>query len=332
MYYMRDYLIVGQGLAGTVLAHFLEERGLSFLVVDKPALSASSRIAPGVWNPVIMKRFTTSWMGEELISFSIPWYERLEARLQISLLHKKPMVRLFHDETEAKLWRKAALGPLKGLIDEGTEEKFAGPFRPHAGYGTVLNTGYVDLKQLLVYTRNSLRARSLIREEIFDHVNLALENDYVLYAGEKYRHVIFCEGYLGVNNPWFPELEWKPVKGEILTVQCKSLPQDAMINANVHIVPVGDHVFRVGATFNWNDLNEGITREGRRKLEEGIEKVITAPYEIISQEAGIRPATSYRRPFVLTHPKHKNIQMLNGFGTRGVILAPYFAEQLLDSN
>jgi glycine oxidase len=331
MYHMRDYLIIGQGLAGTVVTHFLEERGMSLLVIDEPRLSASSRIAPAVWNPVIMKRFTTSWMGEELIAYSIPWYEKLEAKLKIPLLHRKTMVRLFHDETEAGLWKKASMGQLKGLIDEGTNRKLEGPFTPHAGYGTIINTGYLDLGRLLSYTRESLKAKSLIRETQFDVGSLMFEETCVVYKDEKFRQIIFCEGYLGMNNPLFPDLAWKPVKGEILTIYCAALPENVMINSRVHIVPVGNHVFRVGATFNWDDLEEGVTEEGRGKLEEGLKQVITAPYEIISQEAGVRPATAERRPFVLTHPQYKNVHMLNGFGTRGVILAPYFAKKLLDT-
>ena len=52
----KKYLIIGQGIAGSVLALEMYHRKMDFVVVDQPKLSSSSKIAAGVVNPVVLKR------------------------------------------------------------------------------------------------------------------------------------------------------------------------------------------------------------------------------------------------------------------------------------
>ena len=44
--------------------------------------------------------------------------------------------------------------------------------------------------------------------------------------------------------------------------------------------------------------------------------------------AGVRPTVKDRRPLVGTHSGLNSIHILNGLGTRGVMLGPYLANQL----
>jgi len=52
---------------------------------------------------------------------------------------------------------------------------------------------------------------------------------------------------------------------------------------------------------------------------------------VVNQLAGIRPTVTDRRPLVGQHPKYKNLYVLNGFGSRGVLIAPFASLQLLNS-
>ena len=49
---------------------------------------------------------------------------------------------------------------------------------------------------------------------------------------------------------------------------------------------------------------------------------------MVQHEAGVRPSSNDRRPILGAHPQQKNIYIFNGLGAKGVMLAPYFAQQL----
>lgn len=55
------FLIVGQGIAGSVLAWTLLQRGAKVQLADPKLRSSSSRVAAGIINPVTGKRFVKSW-------------------------------------------------------------------------------------------------------------------------------------------------------------------------------------------------------------------------------------------------------------------------------
>jgi UDP-galactopyranose mutase len=54
---MIDYLIIGSGLAGIGFSEIALQHNKSILVLDDNSQS-SSRIAGGLYNPVILKRFS----------------------------------------------------------------------------------------------------------------------------------------------------------------------------------------------------------------------------------------------------------------------------------
>jgi FAD dependent oxidoreductase. len=63
-------------------------------------------------------------------------------------------------------------------------------------------------------------------------------------------------------------------------------------------------------------------------MEAWLQSVLKHPFTVLDHVAAIRPATVERRPFAGWHPQHPQVGILNGTGTKGVTLAPYFAQQL----
>ena len=55
--------------------------------------------------------------------------------------------------------------------------------------------------------------------------------------------------------------------------------------------------------------------------------MLKVPFEITNQQAGIRPTVNDRRPLIGLHPEHPQLAVFNGMGTKGVMLAPFFADQ-----
>ena len=95
-------------------------------------------------------------------------------------------------------------------------------------------------------------------------------------------------------------------------------------------MPLGNHYYKVGATFNWKDKTLALTKAGKEELIDKLKKVIKVPYTIVKQYAGIRPTVKDRRPMVGVHPKKPELVVLNGLGTRGVMIAPTMAKNLFN--
>jgi glycine oxidase len=100
------YIIVGQGIAGTVLAHTFLKHRTPFVIIDDPKLSQASKIAAGLYNPVVFKRLVKSWKVDELLPFMDGFYREAEQLLNEKFYFKKTIVKLFTEEQEKALWLK----------------------------------------------------------------------------------------------------------------------------------------------------------------------------------------------------------------------------------
>ena len=64
---MHDFLIIGQGIAGTLLAEELLENQQSVFIIDKYHPNSSSNIATGIVNPITGRKLVKSFMIDELL-------------------------------------------------------------------------------------------------------------------------------------------------------------------------------------------------------------------------------------------------------------------------
>src|ERR1700752_4815265 len=101
-----DFIIVGHGLAGSILAIQLIKSGYSICIVDEPTLSLSSKVAAGIWNPVVFKRLTKSWLADELVPELIEFYKQFELETQTNLISVRNIIKPFTEEQEKTLWQK----------------------------------------------------------------------------------------------------------------------------------------------------------------------------------------------------------------------------------
>jgi glycine oxidase len=153
--------------------------------------------------------------------------------------------------------------------------------------------------------------------------------EYFEVGRSKASKLVFCEGVHIRNNPWFQWVKMAPVKGELILIHAPSLSEELILDKKVFVLPFGNQRFKVGSTYEWSDLTEIPTENGKLSITERLDKVIDCAYEIENQWAGVRPATVDRRPVLGAHPEYKNLFVFNGLGTKGVMLAPYFAREML---
>lgn len=328
---MIDYLIVGSGLAGISFSEIALQNHKSIFVLDNNSQN-SSKIAGGLYNPVILKRFSEVWKAKEQIDLMIPFYADLEAKLQCQIDFKIPILRKFFSIEEQNNWfaasDKVSLAPF--LSTDLVTKKYAG-IESLFNYGEVLHTGYLDTALLLKKYREYLIKQELFLEESFDYDALEILNEGIRYKNIEARNIVFAEGFGIHANPYFNQLPLDGTKGELFVIKAPQLDLDVIINTSVFILPLGNDLFKVGATYNWKDKTDLPTEEGKQELIERIREIISCDFEIVEHFAGVRPTVRDRRPLVGTHFEHNSMHVLNGLGTRGVMLGPAMAKALFDS-
>ena len=328
---MIDYLIVGTGLAGISFAEIALHNDRSIMVLDNNSQN-SSKIAGGLYNPVILKRFSEVWKAQEQLTLMNEFYSLLESKLKCKVDFKRPILRKFFSVEEQNNWfaasDKIALTPF--LSTELISKKYVGIDSPY-GYGEVLQTGYVDTALLLNKYRLYLNDNNLFQQESFDYDALQIVSGGIQYKNTKAKHIVFAEGFGMHANPYFKDLPLDGTKGELFIIKAPQLNLDVIVNTSVFILPLGNDLFKVGATYNWKDKTDLPTEEGKTELMERIKEIITCDFEIIDHFAGVRPTVKDRRPLVGTHLNHKTLHILNGLGTRGVMLGPAMAKALFEN-
>lgn len=326
-----DVIIVGQGIAGSVLALSYIKQGYTVKLISNNSLSQSSRVAAGIWNPVVFKRLAKSWLADDLVPHLKSFYQWAETFLQTKFMYEMPIIKAFSEEQEKIFWLKKAETDNSFLeptihsdfkIDKNTSIE---------SFSKVLQSGYIDLPIFLSVTQTYFQKNNQFIDETFDYSLLKSNELGISYKGIEAKRIVFCEGYELIKNPLFNWVPLKPAKGEILTIHCPDfLWNDAIINKGFFILPLGNDVYKVGATYEWLELNDLPTEKRKVELCHKLESLITVPYKIIKHQAGVRPSSNDRRPVLGTHPVISNYHVFNGLGTKGVMLAPYFTKHLIN--
>jgi len=325
---MLDYIIVGSGLAGIAFAETLLQNKKSFVIFDNHSQN-STRIAGGLYNPVILKRFSEVWNAAQQLEIVDDFYKKIEDKLNLQVDFKLPIYRKFFSVEEQNNWfiasDKPNLAPfLSTTIIQKKYSSIDSPF----GYGEVLHTGFVDTVVLLEKYQAYLHEMNLFADSTFDYTQMQIFNDNITYQNIKAKHIVFAEGFGMHANPFFNHLPLDGTKGELFIIKAPELDIDVIVNTSVFILPLGNNFFKVGATYNWADKTNTTTEEGKQELIDRLREILTCDFEIIEHFAGVRPTVKDRRPLLGTHPLHKNLHILNGLGTRGVMLAPAMAIDL----
>ncbi len=323
-----DYIVVGIGLAGVSFCEQLKAHHKTFVVFDNNS-QQSSKVAGGLYNPVVLKRFTPVWKSKDQLDVALALYARLEKKLQVKLDYKIPVYRKFASIEEQNDWFTASDKPalsefLSGEIIKNNNDAIDADF----GFGEVLKTGRIDVKTLIDRYKKDLLNSKLLFEEAFNYDAIEFNDGKVTYNGIEASHVVFSEGYGIKQNPYFNNLPLAPAKGELIIIEAPDLKIDYVLKSGVFLIPLENDRYIVGATYEWKDLSNKTTEKAKNELLEKLKKIIGCSYKVIGQLTGIRPTVQDRRPLVGQHSKYKNLFVLNGLGTRGVMIGPYVAEQL----
>lgn len=305
----KTWLIVGQGLAGSCVAWEFWERGILFDIVDKGS-GGSTRVAAGMINPITGKNFEPSWRIDEFHSGAIAFYQKLEAKLGIKLWHPLPILRLAASEKEwQKIEGKLTAPNVAPWISNKSMEPSSDFHRAVelSGGGRLDTLAFVNATR--EYFSNYGNHSSSIHETSIPHPTR-----------------ILCEGATGLIGDQLGS--HRCAKGEILTVRADWPETHIRIGAGGWLVPIGDQHFRIGSTYEWNELDENPTAAARERISEIAKKLGGADFEITDHVAGIRPILRRSQPLI-----GKNSQgdwIFNALGSKGSLYAPLMATMLAD--
>jgi glycine oxidase len=336
-----DYIIVGQGLAGTLLAISLWEANQNILIIDNFTEGGASKIAAGLINPVTGRRIVKSWRIDDFLPVAKKTYQSLENQYNIKIWKDINIVRTLKNAEDENEWLLRSSWEdyqpfCHHLLPPSVFSAFQAKIKPFYGYGEILQSAQVDLKGLLSFFSDKWLNKGILIQEKFDFEALKTDEIGVSYKDFKAKKVIFCEGAAAVKNPFFNYLPFNLDKGELLLVRIPNAHFTKVFKNNISIVPIsniltsGNYLYWVGATNEWNSLHDLPTEEKKQLLINELSEILTTDFEVLDHQAAFRPTVKDRRPLLGFHPENPYLAIFNGFGTKGASLVPYWAAHFSD--
>ena len=326
-----DCIIVGQGIAGTMLSYQLLQNNLSCIVIDESKPNTASKVASGVINPITGRRFVKTWMIDELMPTAKQQYQSIEQFLNIDIF-KETQVIDFHPTLQMQeAFNKRAIEEtrfLNAFVDANSFHDF---FNFNFELGQISPCYLIDINKLISSWRFFLTQEKIIIEENFDEAHLIIQENQLQYKNIKAKKIIYCNGVNAMQSKWFKYLPFAPNKGEALLVQIPNLNNLKIYKQGFSLVPWEKDIFWLGSSYEWNFKDSYPSNEFKLKAEKALKDWLKIPFTIVDHLASIRPTNTERRPFVgfLNHQPH--IGILNGLGTKGCSLAPYFSKELIQN-
>ena len=324
----KPYLIVGQGLAGSLLGYELLQAGKKVLLVDPNETNTSSKVAAGLYNPITGKKMQKTWLADTLFPFLETYYGNLGQTLNAQVIFPMGIYRPFLSLEEQNDWMgRSAEDAYKPYLQEVSTRSASIPHLSDPLGGLHLQkAGYVHLPRLLAAFRQYFLERNSLETGHFQEEELHTEPE-IQYKNQAFEALIYCNGTAAQVHPLWQWLPFRPVKGEVLEVKTAQ-PLPYVVNRGVFLLPTQEQTWRIGATYQWKDLNHIPTEAAKEELLQKTKEIWKGTLQVVDHKAGVRPATVDRRPILGKHPERKGVYLFNGLGTKGVSLAPYFARQM----
>lgn len=324
-----DVLIVGQGISGTMLSWWLQAEGKSAVVIDDGAAHSSSKVAAGIMNPVTGRRYIRTWLADVLFPFAEKSYVQLGQALNAVFLYRRNVIDFFPSPQMRNTFVDHLSENDTYLHAYPDQNRFNDWFHYDFGCGEIGPAYTVDLNLLLTLWRKNLQASGSLLEENFVAEDLTLKPDGVQYQHITAEKIVFCDGIACAQNPWFSLLPFSANKGEALIIDCPGLPTDHVFKRGFLLAPLAQTgTFWAGSNYAWEFDDAAPTDAFYQATTNFLNGWLKQPYTVLQHKAAVRPATVERRPFVGFHPLHPAVGILNGMGTKGTSLAPFFAHQL----
>jgi len=323
-----DYLIAGQGIAGTLVSYELWRAGRSFVLVDDGQARSASRTAAAVLNPMAGRHWRPSAAAATLIPAALRTYRSLEALLGIALLQAAPLF-VFHTDARQQQQFELRRQQFPGCFSQADALRWKSCFSAPYGAGMINRVWLVHAEALLDGWRSFLQQQGVLRAERMEPGSLAVEEKSVHYRDISARKVVFCEGAAASRNPLLAHLPFTANRGDALLLHIPGLPADAVYHRELRLVPRAGNLFWYGSNYRWDIAGLEPDPGWKAGAIGMLETWLKLPFEVAAHWVAERPTTAGQRIFAEIHPRHPAVALLNGLGTRGFSAGPYYAAELV---
>lgn len=324
-----DVLIVGQGLAGSLLAWEFMRQQVKVLVVDNGCENAS-QVAAGLINPVTGQRLVKSSEVDYLLPQALACYRHLAEQFGQDFFVPLPMLRILKNTREQHIVEQRLGDAAYQPFMQSYDKTVAGIDAPY-GLLAQSQTGYLRTRPLLEALRVFFSAQASYHRADFSYEELRLLPEGVRWRDWQARQIVFCEGVRAIDNPWFGGLPFQPAKGEILAGRAEGVLPDWILNFGHWLLPQQQGQFLSGATFEPGKTDTQPSEYARMQLLQGLARVCPGlrEVEVMKHRVGVRPCTLDKQPFIGPHPKHRQLSIFNGFGAKGSLAVPWYARRFV---
>ena len=326
-----QYLIIGQGIAGTLLSYALWKQGISFVVIDEPhGPPKASVVAGALINPVNVNRCTMVADHQHYIAAALETYRSMEETLGISLLEVMQMFVFHKDETKRQLYNEKQL-QLPAYIQQLTNAEITLTqqfFRNKYGIAKVGPVWKIHATQLLSAWSSFLKNKGLLLQEQFNIAECGIRPESVQYKTISAGKIIFCEGAAGMHNSFFKNLPFTKNRGEALLLSVPDLPAEYVYHYSIRLVPAAEGLFWCGSNYQWQFTNLLPDQNWRMQTEATLRQWLRIPFKVVDHLVAERPTTAGQQFLAGTHPAMPSVAIFNGLGTKGFSCGPALALDL----
>lgn len=330
---MPHILVAGGGLCGSLLVYRLLDRDCRITWIDDGNPYAATRAAYGLLNPVWIRGITTTWRASEFYPLALQVYRDLEMQSGLEFLLSQPVFHVLSDDDEAVRWRQQYES--SGLVDYVNGEAVSFPIEGMIDpdlKGTLITGAYrVFTIKMLDAVRRLAADRVEMISGTWEYGEIEPVDNGIRFRDSIFDKVVFAEGWKVQQNPWFEALPMRPCKGDVIALEMKMPDIPYSIHRNIFLLPEGEGTYRCGSNYYWDFRDEHPEKQGAEDMENQLKDWLCAGYRVTGHTSGVRPAVADRRPLVGCHPLYNAIWILNGMGSKGLMMAPYYSELLADA-
>lgn len=326
-----DYLIVGQGLAGSLLAWGLLQRGKRILVVDRDEEITSSKVAAGLVTPVTGAKFTVAPEFADRLRCATKFYWEAEEATGGRFYYHLPIIKLFRSDMEAAAWSRCDPPPKSTLAPYAAPLNVA-PGLLHDEFGgfEMRGGGWLNVPAFLEATRLHLLERAAYAIGQVKAEEVIPTDRGILWKNVDATKIIFAEGWRADRNRFFDWLKMRSARGDILEVKIPALaPMENIVNRGSWLLPLGEGRFKTGSNYRHDLTATDPDEQGRREIVNGLETITPHPCEVLDHQCAIRPIIRRSQIFCGIHPSFPAVAFLNGLGSKGVVNGPWYAARLI---
>jgi len=328
-----DYIIVGQGISGTWLSYYLLKKNKSIIVFDKKNLQGSSNVAGGLINPVTGRRVVTTWLAEELMPFVWKAYNDAGELFGTKAIHQKNIL-VFPSATDLQQAFTERMQQQNSYIQSAASKKdllrsvFNFPFEVFE-----INSCYVvQMRAFLQACGTCLLEKNVLFNETFEEAQLILKDDCVQYQNIVAKKIIYADGIQSMQSGYWKHLPFVQNKGQALVIETDSLNTSNTYKfGHLTLIPLEENLWWAGSSNELSFQTAAPTEDFKTRTVSSLKSILKKTFEVKEHWSSLRAATVERRPFVGVHPLYKQIAILNGLGSKGCSLAPWFAKELADN-